>query len=315
MGNQSPMADPHRATLARLKHALALEGPYAPLEPPTLVRVEDVQVVEASAAGGWKLVPGDVTLGFSFPGYIAFSPGQTCDFTGVVRYAYNAYQLVARGPQDVVFQDLVPATLRGVQSSAVSVTCPNADTMLVYGAHLLQIQGTVSVGRHTIGTDLDGYIVSDGSGSPWSASLVTIRNVPVTTPLAVGDEVVIIGNHQEFYCNTQIAAHAITRIGVSAPVPAPLVIAKNPSATDLESYEGVLVELHDVAVGVYNSNARGVATDAGVLIDAGIMPPEDFAFGAAIVGRTLAVLRGVVRFSRASYRVSPRDASDMQLAP
>ena len=308
---------------------LALDAPVTPPVPlllaPTelsrrehesrLVRVEHTQVVEASAAGGWKLTPGDVTLGFAFPGFVAFSPGQTCDFTGVMRYFYNAYQLVPRGPMDIVFDDLVPATLRGIQSSAVSASCPNADTMLVHGEHSLQIQGTVVVGRHFISSELDGYFVSDGSGSAWSASLVTIRSVPEATSFAVGDEVVIIGNHQEFYCNTQIAAHVITRIGGAAPVPAPLIIAKNPSAADLESYEGVLVELHDVVVGAYSSTARGVATDAGVLIDNGIMPAEDFAFGAAIVGRTLSVLRGVVRFSRASYRVSPRVASDMQLAP
>ena len=91
-------------------------------------------------------------------------------------------------------------------------------------------------------------------------------------------------------------------------------LAKNASAEDLEKHEGMLVEMAGVVAGTYNADKRAVTTDAGIDVDYGIMGPEGFDDGAAIVGKTVTV-RGVVRFSRGSYRISPRDAADMIVAP
>jgi hypothetical protein len=100
------------------------------------------------------------------------------------------------------------------------------------------------------------------------------------------------------------------KTGGPSALPAPAALAKNPSVEEIEKYEGMLVEMNDVACTTYNADMRQVGTDAGVGVDYGIMGPEAFADGALIAGKT-ATIRGIVRFSRGNYRISPRNEGDM----
>lgn len=274
-----------------------------------LVRVNDVTIAKASAAGGWKFTPGDVEIGFAFPGFIGLTEGSVYDITGVVRLHFNKYQLVPRGPSDVVLKSVTTSGIADIQGSAISLACPNPDQMFVNGPSGIQLTGVVLVGNHFITSTLDGYVVSDGSQNPFSAVLVNISNSPKTN-FQVGDEVRITGDHQEFFCNTQIRATAMEKTGGPAATPAPVTLAKDASAEDLEKHEGMLVEMADVACSTYNADKRQVDTDAAVGIDFGIVGPDAFAEGAAIVGKTITA-RGIVRFSRGNYRISPRAADDL----
>lgn len=274
-----------------------------------LVKVSDVTVVKASAAGGWKFTPGDIEIGFAFPGFIGFTEGQQYDITGVVRVNFGKHQLVPRGPSDVVQKSVTTTGITDIQSSAISLACPNPDQMFVNGASGIQLEGIVLVGNHYITGSLDGYVLTDGSQNPYSAVLINIANSPKTS-FAVGDRVRLTGDHQEFYCNTQVRASVMEKIGGPETLPAPVALAKNPSAEDLEKHEGMLVEMTGVTASTYNADKRQVDTDAGVGVDYGIMGPEAFAEGAAIAGKT-ATIRGIVRFSRGNFRISPRSADDM----
>jgi len=278
-----------------------------------LVTVKDVTIAAASANGGFKFTPGDIGIGFSFPGFIGLTIGQVYDITGVVRLNFNAYQLVPRGPADVVLKSVTTGGISDIQGSAISMTCANPDTQFVNGAAGIQLNGIVAVGNHYITGTLDGYVITDGTQDPYSGILVNISNTPKTT-FQVGDEVRITGDHQEFYCNSQIRVSSMEKTGGPTALPAPVSLAKSPSAEDLEKHEGMLVEMTGIVAGAYNADKRAVTTDAGVDIDYGIMGPTEFDDGAAIAGKT-ATVRGIIRFSRGSYRISPRNAADMIPAP
>ena len=278
-----------------------------------LVKVSGVTIAKASEAVGWKFTPGDVEVGFAFPGFIGLTEGQQYDITGVVRVNFGKFQLVPRGPSDVVLTSVTSTGITDIQGSAVSLTCPDPDKMFVNGAAGVQLEGIVLVGNHYITGTLDGYVITDGSQNPYSAVLVNISNNPKTS-FAPGDRVRLTGDHQEFYCNTQMRASSMEKIGGPETLPAPVSLAKNPSAEDLEKHEGMLVEMTGIVASTYNADKRQVDTDAGVGIDYGIMGPDAFADGAAIAGKT-ATVRGIVRFSRGNYRISPRAADDMIVAP
>ena len=274
-----------------------------------LVRINDVVVQKASAAGGWKATPGDIEIGFAFPGFIGLAEGSTYDITGVIRLSFGKYQLVPRGPSDVVLKSTTTSGITDIQGAAISTSCPNPDQQFVNGQAGLSFSGTVLVGNHYVTGSLDGYYITDGTQNPYSAVLVTVSNSPKTA-FVPGDVVSVTGDHQEFYCNTQIRASALTKTGGPSDVPAPVVLQKNPGDAELEKYEGMLVEMAGVAASTYDADKRQVGTDAGVGIDFGIMGPDAFAEGAAFVGKTVTV-RGVVRFSRGTYRIQPRSADDV----
>ena len=274
-----------------------------------LVTVKNVTIAAASASGGFKFTPGDIGIGFSFPGFIGLTIGQTYDITGVVRLNFNAYQLVPRGPADVVLTSVTTSGITDIQSSAISTSCPNPNTQFVNGAAGVQVTGIIAVGNHYITGSLDGYVITNGSQDPYSGILVNISNTPKTT-FQVGDEVKITGDHQEFYCNSQLRVSSMEKTGGPATLSAPVTLAKNPSPEDLEKHEGMLVTMSGIVAGTYNADKRAVTTDAGVDIDYGIMGPVDFDDGAAIAGKT-ATVTGIIRFSRSSYRISPRNTADM----
>jgi len=274
-----------------------------------LVRVNDVVIQKASAAGGWKVSPGDLGVGFAFPGFIGLTEGSTYDITGVIRLNFNEYQIVPRGPSDVVLKSTTTSGITDIQGAAISTSCPDPNQQFVNGQSGLSFSGTVLVGAHYVTGSLDGYYITDGTQNPYSAVLVTISNNPKTA-FVPGDVVSVTGDHQEFYCNTQIRASAMTKTGGPSDLPAPVVVPKNPGDAELEKYEGMLVEMSGVVAATYDADKRQVGTDAGIGIDYGIMGPDAFAEGAAFTGKTVTV-RGIVRFSRSNYRIQPRSADDV----
>jgi len=196
--------------------------------------------------------------------------------------------------------------IAAIQSSAASVSCdPDEITDVQSGVTLSNV--VVMTEKITINANLVGYYVSDQTQEPNSGILVVL---PKSHPDAYhyGERVDVTGDHVEFYCQTQLDADSVTRLGAIAP-PAPVAIAKNLTAAELERWEGVFVELSDVTVTGTDSFGQG-QTDAGVLID--------FAAGEGITipsaGTVLTALRGFVTYSYGSYRVSPRGDDDLVVA-
>jgi len=75
-----------------------------------------------------------------------------------------------------------------------------------------------------------------------TAVLINIAATPKTS-FQVGDEVSVTGDHQEFYCNTQVRASAMQKVGGPSALPDPVALAKNSSAEDLETWRRELAGL------------------------------------------------------------------------
>lgn len=284
-----------------------------------LVKVVDAEIEAATEGGQGKRIKGaNLPIGFVFEGFIGLNNGSTYDITGVIRSTrfngVEGFQLVPRGPSDVVLKNAPGNSIVGIQSTDLSKVCPSPAPQFQNGAAGIQIEGTVLVGNHFITGTLDGYIITDGTQNPYSAILVTIGVNPKTN-FAVGDQVRVVGDHQEFFCNTQFRASTIEKIGGPNEVPGPVVIDKAITVADLEQYEGMLVEVANVTATTWTgTGVFAVGTDAAFNIDSGIMGRDAFADGAAILGKTLTTLRGIVRYSRDTFRISPRSASDWVIA-
>ncbi|HRE90377.1 MAG TPA: hypothetical protein PK095_14690 [Myxococcota bacterium] len=294
-----------------------------------LVKVVDAEIEAATEGGQGKRIKGaNLPIGFVFEGFIGLNNGTTYDITGVIRSTrfngVEGFQLVPRGPSDVVLKNAPTNSIVGLQTTDLSKTCPDPNTQFRNGASGIQIEGVVVVPRYVVtaarpdanppNPGLGGYVISDGSQSPYSGIHVTFPG-DETHSFAVGDSLRLVGSHAEYFCNTQFSATSIEKIGGPVELPGPFLLDKTISAADLEEWEGVLVEVQGVAAGAFETTGVfAVSTDAAFKIDDGIMGRDAFASGAAIANKTLTSLRGVVRFSRGSYRISPRSASDWVIA-
>jgi len=194
-------------------------------------------------------------------------------------------------------------TIASLQTSAASVDCTAAGDQPHGGE--ITIEGVVTVGRFKINTTLSGMFVSDGTQNPSSAILVRFPTTE-TWSFGPGRRVRVTGRHYEYYCMTQLAATAMSDIG-SGSVPAPRAIAKNLSASELEPWEGVVVQLGNVTVTSQTPQYGEVDTNAGVMID-------DFILGSAFVlppvDTSYTTVRGALVFGFERYRVAPRNDDD-----
>jgi len=202
-----------------------------------------------------------------------------------------------------------------IQSSATSLNCTDPGRQFVDGADGLLVEGVVIVGKHYLADGLDGYVISDGTTAPYSAILVAVPSA-LGTDLQVGEIVRVHGRHQEFFCNTQLSVTAVEPRGFSRDHDT-LAIALEPGTpvAEIEQYEGMLLALQDVEALSYDPTLRQVPTSFGVGIDYGIMGAPAFAQGAAFAGQHLDFAVGILRFSRGTYRISPRDAADIRVTP
>ncbi len=193
-------------------------------------------------------------------------------------------------------------TITEIQSSNASVSCSGTGDVPIGGE--TTFNGVVTVATFTINSGLNGFFVSDGTSSPYTGLLVRFPNTE-SWYYAVGDRLEIKGKHYEYYCQTQFAATAVRYLGTDN-IHGPRTIAKNLAASELEKYEGMVVDIEDVNV-LSITEFGDAETDAGVLIDEFVLgslysaPPE---------GSYYATITGVLTWNFERYRISPRMPSD-----
>lgn len=195
-------------------------------------------------------------------------------------------------------------TIPALQAGGDPAGC--ADGQLVRAESVTVRGAVVTVGEHDVASDLVGYYLSDGSQDPLSGIHLVVPRADAVS-LAVGDRVDVVGEHGEYFCKTQIAAESVEKTG-TASVPPPVQLDKGLSASELEPWEGVVVELTDVAITGLDSFGQG-ETDAGLLIDDAVFAELEIPDGA-----TLATARGVITYAFGTYRLSPRGPADLTVA-
>ena len=298
-------------------------GSQAPLEPTLLnpedvaqepmegmlVKVLNVSVTEEVAAGTYKMT-GGFTVTHNFPFFLQLQANATYDLTGVVGYSYGEYKLLPRTASDVYLHPSENETpITEIQGADGSKNCTdNAINTITDG---LTIRGVVTVPKFYVTSKLDGYYVSDGTQDPYSGILLVV-STDLNTDFAVGDQVVAIGKHTEFYCLTEFSAQSVEVAATAQPVPDPVVVAFADLQADTEQWEGVTIEVDDVTVSDtadWAAHGQASINNSDIQIDTSILG-KDVLTGVD-VGTHWDKVRGVLRYSFNKYRIAPRTLDDL----
>lgn len=290
-----------------------------------LVKVVDAEIEAATEGGQGKRIKGaNLPIGFVFEGFIGLNNGTTYDITGVIRSTrfngVEGFQLVPRGPSDVVLKNATTALIADIQSNTDSKDCTldtSAECPLGSGTSCINffedytLTGVVMSEVFTITDNLNGFfLATEGSQAPFSGVLVngssgSSGGPPALIPLGavtVGDTVLIAGAHNEYFCHTQFRANSVTKTGTGTAVN-PLNID---GQSDLEQFEGMLVELTNVTV-TGDDGFGAATTDKVVLIDKAVLGS---AFAVPATNAVIPTLRGFLTYSFSKHRISPRSAAD-----
>jgi hypothetical protein len=161
--------------------------------------------------------------------------------------------------------------------------------------------------------NLHGYYVADASGGAWSGILVTVP-ASQNTEFAVGDTLDVSGQLLDYYCNTQISADSITKIGTGTP-PAPLQV--NAADAVSEALEGVVVSLQGVEVIRQKTSSSGTPIQAFEVKgqdETAFELAADFfrPLGVAVGGKYH--VTGVMKFAFGARQLHPRNAGEVVFA-
>lgn len=309
----------------------------------TFVRIESELVVEA-LGGGTYLTKSGLVIDHEFDFFLSLEVGTSYDISGNIKYSFDQHRLLPHSEDHIVMvgggggsdattsgdddattpdddagpvdpgpmPDEANTTVSDIQTSAESTGC-TADEPQSFDDGLV-VDAVVAVGSFEVSFTLNGYILTDGTQNPSSGILMVVPT-GIDAQWAVGTQLRVSGQHDEFYCNTQLVADAVWSLGEGGVVPEPVLLGETETAA-IEAWEGVVVELHDVSVtGLDGFEDYGdVETSAGVILDDEIIGPGTLFESAPELGTTWSVLRGVVTYSFGSYRLNPRTAADLIMA-
>ncbi len=190
----------------------------------------------------------------------------------------------------LLFGEVFEVSIKEIQGEA-DVSPYEGDTVLFDGI----VTGVVS----------RGYFVQDSSAQ-WCGIYVYTGSTPSVN---IGDSVVIKGTVSEFYDLTEISPISTDIKNTDVELPDPIII----NCADMgESYEGVLVELHNVVV----TNSDLGYGEWEVSDSTGSLRVDDDAFAyTPNLGDTVYILKGVGTYTYSNYKIEPRDENDIITSP
>jgi hypothetical protein len=170
----------------------------------------------------------------------------------------------------------------------------------------------------TVSDSAKGFWCQDRAGGPHSGIFVfTSADTPM---VALGDDVEIVGSYFEYNDLSEITVPTVTVLGSGAPL-APEVVNPADVANGgglAEAYEGVLVQVNDVAVTVVNSDdpddydeftvTGGLRVDDFIVDGSGTGGLLDNAYP---IGTTFTSIVGVGHESYGNYKILPRTPADL----
>ncbi len=158
--------------------------------------------------------------------------------------------------------------------------------------------------QDALGGEFSGIYIFSGSAATY----------PNATAVALGDEIRVDGDYEEYFGLSELTAPAFTLLGVGV-VPAPELLDPADIATGgtlAEAYEGVLVRVESVTVTDSNPDAPNdydeTEVTGGLRIDDACWPDLDNLF---TVGQSFSSITGVLHYSFGNFKLLPRFAADL----
>jgi hypothetical protein len=215
------------------------------------------------------------------------------------------------GPEHIVIDDVVisagepevptPATISEIQTSTAPDGASPLDGVLVETSGI--VTGVVT---NTSGA-VTSFFIQDGTGA---FSGIYVFGAPAA-PVAMGDDVTVVGRVDEFNSLTEIVA-LVSATVTSSGNPQPT--AENLSAADAaqEEWEGVLVRVADIECMnlpdmTNNFQWLGSSWQGDILVD-------DLMYDSTPTVGTFYSVRGVITFTFGEWKVEPRMASDIEVS-
>jgi predicted extracellular nuclease len=178
-----------------------------------------------------------------------------------------------------------------------------------YANEDVSVTGIVTVGgdEYYAGSGTAQYsVIEDASGGEWSG-LVLYGYDGVLTPLERGDSVVVSGYVSEYYELTEVVVQSVDFDEAGHTIPAPEALTTG--GMSQEKWEGVLVTLSDVTVTSDPTHYGEFFVDDGTG-DAMVDDRGIYGFSTS-TGTTYSEMTGVVFYEYSSYRLEPRNESDI----
>ncbi len=211
-------------------------------------------------------------------------------------------------------QEIVP--IHEIQSNMMQ----GSDTSSYFG----QIVTTTGIVTSSVGNVAGSrnFFIEEAGGGPWSGIMCWFQNSGIVSNFQEGDSVLITGQVNEYYGNTEIiitdsADAVLISSGHSLPPYTQIQVgyldttAASPFPFDsAEAYEGVLIEVDTVFV----TNESGANNDWEVTDGTGyayVRRNGNYTYNPH-VGDMLDYVRGIIRVYYGLYRISPRKEDDLK---
>lgn len=185
------------------------------------------------------------------------------------------------------------------------------------GTAMVTVSGAVVTSPLTF--NKNGFYIQDPTGGEYSGIFVFIGpdnpNMIATNP---GDIVTITGTYDDFYGAAQLEVTSAADVMVTGTtdVPTPEVVAPADIATGgpkAEAYEGVLVQVNDVAAVADLMDHNEWSVDADLRIDDLFFAMADWTIPPP--GTAYTSIAGPLAFTFDNTKIAPRTADDIQPAP
>ena len=215
------------------------------------------------------------------------------------------------GPEHIVIDDVVisagepevptPATISEIQTTSA----PDGASPL--DGELVETSGIVTGVVTNAGGSVTSFFIQDGTGA---FSGIYVFSAPAS-PVAMGDDVTVVGTVDEFNNLTEIIGLLSVTVNSSGN---PQPTAENLSAGDAatEEWEGVLVRVADIECtnlpdATNNFQWLGSSWQGDILVD-------DLMYDSAPNVGSFYSVTGVITFTFSEWKVEPRMASDIEVS-
>jgi hypothetical protein len=254
---------------------------------------------------------------------------------GVLDYTYSEFRLHPRGCDDLLDPENEtvctpspcppnPVTIEQIQNPAhplpVALNCA------------VVVEDVVVTSPVFLTSNQPSFYVGAQAGGPWSGIFVFARGLTIPVGFGVGSRVTLTGKYLEYYENSQIEASSVTVTGSALP-PEPSLVTTSQvrlDGSEPEAWEGVLVEIHDVAI---TQLYYGASDQGDFVVAPAAEPAQDLVVGWQMkypfvcppqgsvpcpsdqraLGLRFDRLVGIMSYTFYRYRLQPRTDADLTL--
>lgn len=289
---------------------IATDSPSAESYEGVFVVVSDVTVTNPDLGfGEWEIDDGSGPARVDDLGSYSYTPmlGDTLyQVQGMLYYSFGDFKLEPQDDGDISTDPPPPPVPTHTIFEIQFTEDPSGDSPLVG-----QVVTTTGIVYATYPDN--GFAIAEASG-PWHGIYVFY---PSGVMPEVGDEVVVIGEVQEFFGLTELAGFAEYVVVSSGHTPyASTAVTTGQIATgssEAEAHEGVLVAVEQVTVTDPDAGFGEWFVDDGsgeVMVD----DLGDYAY-IPTLDEQLFLVRGMLYYSFGDFKIEPRNDGDIVLAP